>query len=296
MKKITSIFLVVLANSAIAQIPNGGFEYWTTGNGVASPNSWSTLNATTVSMGDTTCRMGAPGFVGNGYLKLTSAKAASSNTVIPGIASCGGTIDPTTFKATGGFSFTQRPVNLTGAWQHMVMGNNSTQGFIDVKLTHWDHIQQKRDTVASLHQTLSGMLMSWTNFSIALTYNNTNTPDTCSVVLCASNITNARDGDYLYIDNLGFDGYTTAINSTTELTDHIRLFPNPAVDAIYVHRDKTDEETELLIYTENGVLVKSELLKQNEQKINVSDLSNGCYLVVFTCKQDVFSQKLIIQR
>jgi hypothetical protein len=297
MKKYVVLFLLAITGSAFAQIPNGGFEYWTNVNGIACPDSWTTLNGTTISIGDTTCKKGAPGYVGSSYLKLISAQSAFTNSVIPGIATCGGTLNQSTLSITGGFPFTLRPVSLTGAWQHMVMGNNSTQGFIDVKLTHWDAIQQKRDTIASLYHTLSGMVMSWANFSIALTYDtsNTNTPDTCSVILSASNVTNAGDGDYLYIDNLGFDGYSTGINAP-QLTHYVHIFPNPAADEIHVSMDKIDGETKLFIYTLNGILVKTEVLKQNEQKINTVDLSNGCYFALIIDKQRVLNQKLIIQR
>jgi len=139
--------------------------------------------------------------------------------------------------------------------------------------------------------------MSWANFSIALIYDtsNTNTPDTCSVILSASNITNAGNGDYLYIDDLGFDGYSTGINET-ELTHRVRIFPNPAADEIYVSMDRIDGETKLFIYTLNGVLVSAEVLKRNEQKINTGDLTNGCYFVLITDQQRVLNQKLIIQR
>ena len=295
------IFLVTIATSLVAQIPvpNGGFESWTYGSS-SNPDSWSTLNSPAISTGVATCQRGFPANYGNSYLKLICAWANNSNTVIPGIVSCGGTIDPVTFKVSGGFSFTHSPVSLTGIWQHMVMTTSSTQGFIEVLLSHWDGVQQKRDTVAFVHHILSGMAMSWTNFSIPLTYMNSNTPDTCRIVLSASNTTNLSNGDYLYIDNLGFDGYltdslNTAIN-INEASGITAIYPNPANDEIEVSVDKIGKGTELRIYDTNALLVMKQTLTQLKQKINIYNLSNGCYYFIIDSDNNVTSQKLLINR
>jgi len=45
-----------------------------------------------------------------------------------------------------------------------------------------------------------------------------------------------------------------------------------------------------------GSLVKTELLKQNQQQINIGDLSNGIYIVKIKSKRLIGNQKLIIKR
>ncbi len=302
MKQQLIIFLVIVTTNLFAQtaVPNGGFENWTTTGSITNPDLWSTLNSSALSAGVATCQKGSPANYGNSYLKLICSWANNSNTVIPGIVSCGGTIDPSTFKVSGGFSFTHSPVSLTGIWQHMVMTNSSTQGFIEVLLSRWDGVQQKRDTVAFVHHLLSGMVMSWTNFSIPLTYNNNNIPDTCRIVLSASNTTNLSNGDYLYIDNLGFDGYMTdslntaiAIDETNDVT---AIYPNPATDEIEVSIDKISNETELRIYNNTGQLLTKQVLSQRNQKINITGLSNGCYYFIIASDNNISSHKLIINR
>lgn len=45
-----------------------------------------------------------------------------------------------------------------------------------------------------------------------------------------------------------------------------------------------------------GSLIKTEILKQNQQQMNVSDLSNGIYVVEIKSKDWTDKQKLLIQR
>ena len=52
----------------------------------------------------------------------------------------------------------------------------------------------------------------------------------------------------------------------------------------------------LNVYNVTGVLVRSELLKQNELRISVGDLINGIYLVDLQSKDWSVKQRLIIQR
>jgi len=53
---------------------------------------------------------------------------------------------------------------------------------------------------------------------------------------------------------------------------------------------------EIKIYNINGKLVSSEILKENQQQINIGDLSNGIYMVEIKSKEWTEKQKLIIQR
>ncbi len=52
----------------------------------------------------------------------------------------------------------------------------------------------------------------------------------------------------------------------------------------------------LNIYNTIGALVKSVILSQNQQQINIGDLSNGVYVVEVKSKDYTEKQKLIIQR
>jgi hypothetical protein len=181
-------------------IPNNGFENWTSMGTYNNPEAWSCLNDMTATMSTYTCLKGTPGSVGSAYLKLSS-KTVTGLGVVPGIAVCG-TIDAVTMQPTSGFAFSIRPQSFTGKWQYMASG--ADQGFIGVALTKWNTTSMMRDTVAYAYQALSGMAMSWANFTIPMTYMNGDDPDSCIIILSASRANNvaAVAGSYLYVDEL----------------------------------------------------------------------------------------------
>src|SRR5262249_28300307 len=153
--------------------------------------NWSTLNNTTTMGGVYTCTKASPGVPGSYYMQLTSKTILS--TVVNGMAVCG-TLDSMTMQPTGGFPFNQRPAAFNGKWQHMIFG--SSQGSVSVTLTRWDASSSSRVVVATAAQTLSGMAMSWANFTINFNYMDGNYPDSCIIVLMASGA-NPTNNDYL---------------------------------------------------------------------------------------------------
>ena len=209
MKKIilSAIAGSFLTITAFAQIPNNSFESFTNMGTYDNPVSWGTMNNTTNAMSVYTAQKGTPGFPGASYLKLTSKTMGPS--VMNGIA-VSGVLDSMTMMPKSGFAYAMRPINFTGRWQHMA----SNQGSITVTLTRWDMGTNSRVTVAAANQTLSGMAMSWANFTIPFTYVDAGNPDTCIIVLKASG-SSPVNGDYLWVDNLTFSGFT-GINESTD--------------------------------------------------------------------------------
>ena len=60
--------------------------------------------------------------------------------------------------------------------------------------------------------------------------------------------------------------------------------------------NKNNADLTLNIYAFAGTLVKSEILNQNQQQINIGDLSEGIYIVEIKSKEWTEKRKLIIQR
>lgn len=72
-KTILSIVSVVaFTASTMAQIPNAGFENFTSMGAYDVPNGWGTMNNTTALASVYTAAKGTPGSPGASYLKLTS--------------------------------------------------------------------------------------------------------------------------------------------------------------------------------------------------------------------------------
>ena len=138
--------------------------------------------------------------------------------------------------------------------------------------------------------------MSWNTFTIPLTYVDGNYPDSCIITLSASGSSPTND-DYLWVDNLSFSGSVPVGISEMNISNITSIYPNPASDVVTLEINNASyEDMELTIYTTTGVLVKSELLKYNQQQINVADLSNGIYTVTLQSKNWKENQQLIIQR
>ena len=89
----------------------------------------------------------------------------------------------------------------------------------------------------------------------------------------------------------------TGVNELMAQNENIIIYPNPATDIVTLNiNNANNKDLEINIYDITGTLVKSEILKQNQQKINIGDLSNGVYMVSIKSKDLTENQRLIIQR
>lgn len=297
MRKILVVSLfTVFALISNAQIPNFSFENWTQVGTYWTPDNWGCLNSITAPLGVYTCERGTPGNPGNYYIKITS-KTVAASVVMPGIAVCG-TLDPSTYLPTGGFPFTQRPVKLTGKYQHMIFG--SSQGYIDVELSKWNTATNSRDIIAYGHKQLVGMDMSWTNFFINLGYQSTDTPDSCIIVLAASGPSPSNQ-DYLWVDNLAFSG-TVGIDALEPITAHLNIYPNPADEQISVEYSSNEAGQGQITLTDfNGKQVYAEdrtfEIGRNNIKLSVTSLhlAAGGYVLGILNNGKLLQQRLVVK-
>jgi hypothetical protein len=295
-KTILSIAAMALTSASLfAQIPNAGFENWTTVGAYSVPNGWGTLNNSTTLAGVYTATAGTPGSPGASYLKLTS-KTIPSVGVANGIA-VSGVLDSTTMQPKSGFAFNQRPANLTGKWQHMIYG--TSQGSIMITLTRWDSGMGMRMPVASGSVTLSGMAMSWTTFTVPLTYSDGNNPDSCIIVLKASGST-PTNNDYLWVDNLAFSGTVTGLKNQESIFSNVNVFPNPSAETVNVNLNlKSEQKVSLELVDLTGKLVASKDLGiiqgDSKQVINVNGITKGTYFVRVVTEKGTEVKKIIIE-
>lgn len=91
-------------------------------------------------------------------------------------------------------------------------------------------------------------------------------------------------GEVLYFDTL-----ETGI--LAQKTNNIRIFPNPAVSTVYI--ENTAPGTTLMIYNENGRLVRNVLMKGSRHSLDISDLGNGLYLLKLVCGASVTTYKIL---
>ncbi|MEN9699538.1 MAG: hypothetical protein RLZZ301_736 [Bacteroidota bacterium] len=277
-----TLFISVMAfcmasQAAWAQIPNAGFENWTTVGAYETPDNWSTLNPYTASSGVFTATKGTPGSPGASFLKLTSRTIGA--TVANGIAVCG-SINPSNLQASGGFAYTGQPQALSGKWQHMIYGNS--QGSVSAQLTRWDATTNSRIIVATANQTLSGMAMSWANFSIPFTYLDFQAPDSCIIILRASGSI-PTDQDYLWVDNLNLTGSVAGLQAIDPTTLALKMYPNPSTEWIQLSQLSAIKGVKKLSVLDlNGQEVIATQLcaaNQDEFTLDLRKLTPGTYLL-----------------
>ncbi len=76
----------------------------------------------------------------------------------------------------------------------------------------------------------------------------------------------------------------------------INIYPNPASDILTLSIDrKGNEEMRLNIYNVDGSFVRTVMMKQNQQRINISDLPAGVYVVNIVSEEWSVNKRLIVK-
>ncbi|MGQ0827953.1 MAG: T9SS type A sorting domain-containing protein [Bacteroidota bacterium] len=299
MKKLILLILLAALTSvrAFGQIPNNSFENWSTINGYQSPDNWDNLNQITYGSGIYTCVKGTPGYAGASYLFLSS-KTVSGKGVVPGVAVCG-KIDTMTYKAKSGFPFTSRPQYLSYYMQFMPY-DPSDSSSVKILLTKWNPTQLQRDTIAFGASYFNSMAHSWFYNSTYLNYTNGDNPDSAIVVISSSSSI-PKDGSYIYIDNLQFNGNVIGIDENDFNSNSVSIFPNPSTGSFSIHYIlPTNMEVSLKISDVLGrEIYATETTKQPigqyQKEIN-TDLPNGIYNVVLKGGNTLTNKKMIINK
>lgn len=288
--KLLFYFLIisVLGN---AQIPNNGFENWTNTNGYQIPDNWDNLNKVTYNSSIYTCIKGTPGYSETSYLFLSS-KTIPGKGVVPGVAVCG-IIDTVTYKPKSGFPFSTRPQYLSCYIQYMPY-DPSDSSSIKVLLTKWNQILLKRDTVAFGASYFNAMAHTWFNTGTFLNYMTGNNPDSAIIVISSSGRV-PKNGSYIYVDDLQFNGSVIGINENSLNENNITVFPNPSCAFVTINiNTKTDTALKLLVYDFTGKVVYEEILLNKNHSINTATWDKGMYNVQIKNKNNSLNKKLII--
>ncbi len=293
--KILLPLLVLMANTAVAQLPNAGFENWTSTGGYNNPNGWDNLNSTTAITGTFTTEKGTPGYTGNSYLKLTSKNVLGAG-IVPGIA-VSGQIDHSSGVPTKGFAYTIRSQSLTGYWQYVPAG--ADKGGVFIALTKWNTATNSRDTVASTLYSINSSITTWSAFSIDLNYRNTLTPDSAMIGFSSGQRPFVL-GSYLYVDAIAFSGTVSSIN-TIQNTLNYSIYPNPTnpTSVTLNYTVKKSGTATIKITDCVGKLIKQQLVNAsagtNTTLLNIATLNAGTYITSIETVDGISTQRLVIE-
>lgn len=108
---------------------------------------------------------------------------------------------------------------------------------------------------------------------------------------------------YHYIANATYfiDDYKIEKSGTTGIdyneSTGFTIFPNPATDILFFNfGDKEIQNATVKTYNALGNLVKTDILTNNNNQINISELKNGIYLIITKSGDYSTQHKLLIQR
>ena len=109
--------------------------------------------------------------------------------------------------------------------------------------------------------------------------------------------TNSINWQDMFVCKL-FNDYSVGINTRESFKNELKIYPNPASELITIDlkREKTNNETEIGIYSLTGSLIRKEKSKSNLIMMNVEELVNGVYIITVNSNGSFKTQKLIIQR
>jgi hypothetical protein len=289
MKKHVLFLAAILANSfhSVAQIPNNGFENWTNFGNYNDPTFWGSTNyaSTTTFYAVTKSTDHFPANTGSYSVRLEN-----NTSLNPGYAARG-------YMATGtpppgpDFAIAGTPTSVTGYYKFAPQNGDTM--LIQIQL------YSNGNSVAFGEFSSTVTASNWTPFTIPISAYTT--ADHASMFIGAyyANGFNAmpHGNSVLYVDNLNFDQLITSNLEHSRSENTFRVFPNPASESITVkYENGSAPKSTLTIYNELGAVVKTVVLTNTLQQIDVSELPNGVYVMEMLSSNELLKQKLMVNR
>ena len=289
-----TLIFIAIAMRIQAQIPNNGFENWSISGNCLKPQGWACLNDW---MGETeNCYSMSrsddhyPASIGQYSIKIENnisvlPDAGAGGMVWAGNSTGFGTDQPA-FPVTG------HPTSLCGYYKFIPENGEK----MDIHFV----LYKKGTEITGGGMKVNTAVSEWTSFKITVSSPDYAEVDSARIIMSSfdsDDFPNLQGNSVLFVDNLSFDVLITAIDESNNSNAFFHLSPNPADDVVRLNFSRSVYNNATLeIYNQIGVKVRSEKLKQNQQTLNTTSLSEGIYFVVLTSKDYTGNQKLIIQR
>lgn len=299
MKKILLSALFCGASLLIFAQPTMNFEMWSGSGTVIAPSGWVSANVLTAFPSNPQSVFKDSTIVHGGKYSMKIFSVTLSNTPgapIPnpvGLAATGNVVG-TQFKI--GFPYTSRPASMD-FWYHYVpvSGGDTATCFIYL----WNGVS--KDTIAAGLWKTSTTTTAYATQNLALTYNPAMsgvTPDSMAIVFSSTRLFNndttfctncGKAGSTLWVDDVVLN-IPSGINDKNISNQGVILYPNPAVDYIYISVD-TEDAYAVNVYDITGKQVRSLVMQESQNGFNkkaatisTANLSNGLYSYTITDK------------
>ncbi len=283
----TSLLLVSSINLN-AQIPNNGFEDWTNFGIYDDPNGWATMNSLSISSFHSCTKSTDhfPAAVGNYSLRLENNTSLTQTTGSYGLT----VTDTMAYPFQPTFPIVGHPTSLCGYYKYLPQNGDS----LWIKILLFDNGIMILD-----EQIVAIASSSWSSFTIP--FSTYNSADSATIMMAAfypnGPLDEPNGNSVLYVDNLSFDNPITGIFSLKADINNFVTYPNPANSFFYIDF-KNENQANLKVTVSNtlGQIIKSEILQNNQQEIDISDFKGGTYFLEIKSEEWSQKQKLIIQK
>ena len=272
---VITFFLVCSFQTVFGQIPNAGFENWSTGHlGRLEPDGWITND----SLYTVATLVQDAGHGASGY----SAKFIITYDAVSGYYQ-GGVADLTHLHFTG----VNRPTSITGYWKSVLPNVND---FFEVEVRMYNAANSQISHVWILAP--DGSNPNWSSFSLPLSYSNGDPVDNYSIEIYLGTFINSAAA-YASIDELAFD-FSTGVNGPAPDVEpySIGTLGNNLFQLIKNNSPERNVNVEILDL--NGRLIKNfgdhDFDKSDRLAIDLSALGRGIYFCKIT---DAEIRKLI---
>jgi len=253
-------------------VPNGGFENWTSFGLYEMPDSWQTTDSISLTQGTHSVTKETVNIHSGTYaMKLTPFTYILT---IPGTAS-NGHINYSTLAIEGGTPDTVRHAKLDGWYQFAPVSNDSCT--ILVTLYKWNSSTSMRDVVGGGAFCTQTAAATYTPFEITLDYASSSTPDSVLIVVYSSALGGSHMGTVLYVDDLSFSGIA-GVNELPASVQSIHVYPVPAGNELNVDLALSKKVRSSFVITDvSGRKMISHAMNQSKEKIDISALASGNY-------------------
>jgi hypothetical protein len=262
-----------LVNSNAQNMPNGGFENWTSFGFYEQPDSWNTTDSVSLTQGSHSATKETSDIHGGLYaLRLFPFNSIIGT--IPGVAS-NGRLNTATLTFIGGTIDTVRHQTLNGWYKYSPVSNDSCT--VNVSLFKWNG--PTKIIIATGVFGTSAATSVYTPFSITLNYATTDRPDSMLVSVYSSALGASHIGTVLLVDDFSFSGVVSGINDPSASVQSIHVYPVPAVNTLSVRLDMQRYlHTSFEISDLTGKRVLEHQMNSLSEDIDIHELSNGNYL------------------
>ena len=196
-----------------------------------------------------------------------------------------GTIDQLSGKLTAGVPFIGRPTTVNFWYEYAPVGIDT--GFVYIRLSKWNSMKSKQDTVAQGWFYTTTNVSSFTKNVISMIYSanylSSGNPDTAVIFTSSSSLNHkkAMPGSTLWLDDFTWGGLSSAIDNVSLTADKISIYPNPAKNSI-TFSGNNNQNNVINIYDITGKNVKTIPMKTINKVVNTEDLSSGLYIYRIT--------------